>query len=76
MLGPDEKRFAIWVEGYSCTGDHGVARFVGTGVGRTFQEACQEYFRRHPSKTYDPIRNTDWGCRLFDNPEDARRSFG
>lgn len=76
MLGPDEKRYAIWVEGFAATGEHGTAQFLGTAVGRTFKEACQNWFAQHPSRTYDPERNTDWGCRLFDNPDDARKSFG
>ncbi len=51
---------------------------------------CQEYLKNidtinnpnyeqyiEPDRwDYDPSNLTDWGCRLFDNEEDARKSFG
>lgn len=67
----------IWSEGYIATGDHGLARFWKTIDAQSLQEATDllarddEKFRKH----YDRNRMTWWGCRLFDNEEQARETF-
>lgn len=68
----------IWAEGYVVTGNIGHAQLVGTARGRTFQEACENYAAGHPefAKYFDAERLTHWGCRLFNNEADARRTFG
>ena len=70
--------FSIWSEGYRATGGYGHAQYEGVGHGETFQEACDDLARRNQvfNKYYDPERLTSWGCRLFDNESDARKSFG
>lgn len=68
------RTFEIWAEGYRATGDSCPARYIGLVQGATLQEACRRHFKGHPN--YDKERNTLWGCRLFDNETDARRSFG
>lgn len=74
--------YDIWVEGYIATGEHGLAQFLGTYPGESWDEAVQEWNRR---KNYDngwgklEFRNgywTVWGCRLFDNEADAREIYG
>lgn len=68
------KAYPIYMEGYQATGDGAKAHYVGEGVGNSFLDACR---RRYVGDVwYDPNRNTYWGCRLFDNLEDAQRSFG
>jgi len=70
------KTFEIWSEGYAMNGDSGHALLMSTSKGKNFLDACRNYFAKHPSKYYDPNCNTWWGCKLFDNETDARRSFG
>ncbi len=67
-------KFDVWEEGYVITGNSANASFNCTVEGDSFKEACMERYRE--DETYDPERNTRWGCRLFDNEVDARKSFG
>lgn len=68
------KNYQIWSEGYQITGNSGAAHFRGEARGNSFAAACiallgeDEYF--------DAENLTYWSCRLFDNEEDARMSFG
>lgn len=70
------REFEIWEEGYAITGNEARASFVGREVGESFLDACKTWFKKHPVKDYDPERNAVWGCRLYDNEADARKSFG
>lgn len=81
------KEWQIWIEGsggWSGTeGKDTSARLVGAVSARTFQEACDEYFRRDPLcwvntaegrqyyHNYDPKKLTYWGLKLHDNEGDA-----
>ena len=73
-----EMWFDIWSEGFRATGDSGDATHRGRAQGKTFREACERFADTHPEfkKCYNQEANTYWGCRLFDNESDARRSFG
>lgn len=70
----------IWMEGYRATGDRAEARMLGRVEAETFADACDalcsppEWQAQHGN--YDRQRGTVWGCRLFNNEADARRSFG
>ncbi len=68
----------IWCEGYIATGEHGTAHRLGAARGETFREACMKFFKdcKEDYGTYDPKRNSVWGCRLFDNEAEARKSYG
>jgi hypothetical protein len=68
----------IWSEGFAATGQRGRAYFHGTGHGSTFKEAVIDFASRDPefAEYFDQKRMTYWGCRLFDNEADARKSFG
>ncbi len=84
--------FEIWVEGYAATGEHGTAQMIGTGTGDTFDEAVQDYMKWNPKhgikengrgryvsdEAYKNRRSNwnIWGCNLYDNEADARKSFG
>ena len=73
--------FQIWIEGFAATGDRGYAQKVGTGIGETFKDAVLDWAskQRHLERDWgrlDEERLSLWGCRLFDNEVDARRSFG
>jgi hypothetical protein len=72
---PDE--FEVWSEGYAITGNSSGATFEGKFKGATFRDACAEWAKTvEEPHLYNAKDNTYWGCRLFDNETDARRSFG
>lgn len=66
--------FNIWSEGYEATGNHSPATLHGTVKAETFKDACDSFFK--DDKLYDPENLTYYACRLYDNFEDARRTFG
>lgn len=66
--------YEIWMEGYCCTGQSSTAFLVAKIEADSFQEACDMYFKG--DFYYDPKTLMYWGCRLFDNEVDARKSFG
>jgi hypothetical protein len=70
--------FTIWCEGYAATGEHATANCLGTFEGANFAEACDKWANRSCTNPdlYDPDRLTYWGCQLFDNEAEARRSYG
>lgn len=86
------KEFEIWMEGYSATGESGTAQMIGKGVGETFDDAVKDYMSknlnhgirpntrdRYMTEEYYNNRRSNWNiwaCNLFDNEEDARKSFG
>jgi hypothetical protein len=86
------KEFEIWCEGYAATGERGAANKVGTGIGKTFDEAVKDYMSKHPnhgieengrnrymSEEWYNNRKSNWNiwaCNLYDNEADARKSFG
>jgi hypothetical protein len=74
----DRRRpFEIWIEGYAATGGHGEASMLGVGYGDTFEAAAHELGHRlgRQFKTNEAGALHDWGCRLFDNEQDARKGF-
>lgn len=70
----DNPAFEIWMEGHVATGQTQRATYCGTVVAATFKKACAIMFG--VSQYYDPVRNTYYGARLFDNEADARKMFG
>lgn len=81
----DGKIWEVWAEGYSATGEHGTAVYVGRKWAVTFNRACELlHIEKGGSKAwgeFTPERPDGrppmfWGCRLYDNEVDARRLFG
>ena len=66
----------IWMEGYRVTGNASGAQFIGTGYGRNVAEAALELHSRRPIESLSKDGTAIWGCKLFDNEADARKSFG
>lgn len=82
----------IWMEGFAATGQHGSAHKIGEGEGRNFDEAVKDYMAKTPNHGIKPNdrrgyateaawldRQSNWniwGCNLFDNEKEARKSFG
>lgn len=75
------KSFEVWMEGYAATDEYSPVYCLGIFQGTTFDEAVlnmltiepeyQKYYRKS-----DSGQHLIWGCRLFDNEADARKSFG
>ena len=70
--------YEVWMEGFAATSEHGKASFVGTARAQTFRDACEQALRKgkYSMSCYNAERNTYWGCSMFDNEADARKSFG
>lgn len=69
------KNYEIWSEGYLCTGMEGIpskAYKHGEAPGETFKDACVNLAKKDSSFAHFKLENmTYWGCRLFDNEEEA-----
>lgn len=74
------KTFEIWAEGYSATGEYSPATFLGRFEGDTFRDAVIAWKNtlkdEHSIRCVDVDNLSFWACRLFDNENDARKSFG
>jgi len=72
-----EGMWNVWMEGFRATGESGPATFCGTFPGKTFAEACTNWNKEEGTPGYFNAKQlTYWGCCLYDNEIDARRSFG
>ena len=36
--------YEIWIEGYGCTGNYSKAQKLGEGEGKSFKDACDNFF--------------------------------
>lgn len=74
----DDRSYYIWSEGFRATGESSTATLHTRVRADSFKEACLKHAEKDDEfKLYfDPERMTYWGCRLFDNESDARKSFG
>jgi len=76
------KMWQLWEEGYRVTGESSGARSLGEWPGETFVDACNAWDKatNKASGPYYSIGDDGipryWGCRIFDNEDDARASFG
>jgi hypothetical protein len=71
------KEYEIWVEGYAITGNSGEAYLLGKEQAESWVDAVSRYMEKNPGRiSIDDRGFTNWGCRLFDNEKDARKSFG
>lgn len=70
--------FSIWSEGYIATGNSSGASYHGDCAGTSFKDACINHAKLNLvfRKDFDHKRMTLWGCRLFQDREQAARSFG
>lgn len=84
------KTYKIWMEGYCITRNNSKATKIGEIKAKSFLEACRklcgtrddykEETLLHNTKTLEFYKKTKdpyiWGCKLYDNEKEARRSFG
>ena len=71
----------LWVEGFAVQGNQGTAQFLGTYEASNITEAVMQFMDENPDTEVELHRFGDhehaiWGCRIFDNEKDARRSYG
>lgn len=59
-------------------GEGSSAQFLGEFEAEDFRDACFKWAktREHQMDYFDDRALSYWGCRLFDNEQDARKSFG
>ncbi len=70
-------QFHVWSEGFRTNGESSQATYHGCFRAETFREACDQAAAKYDwAEFYDSENLRFWGCRLFDNEHDARRSFG
>lgn len=74
------QKYNIWMQGYLCSGMEGIpekATYKGEFEVNSFKEACDMWSKtlKEPHY-YNSEYLTYWGCKLFDNEVDARKSFG
>lgn len=71
-------QFEVWMEGYVVSGNRDTACLVGKTEADSFKDACVKLMAAPPwnDGSYDPVHNTYWGCRLFDNEVAARKFVG
>jgi len=83
----EQSKYQVWLEGYAATGESGTAMQLNLPNedctlwegGVSFRAACLnalETLKWEIDHYYDYARNTYWGCRFFDNEQDARKTFG
>ena len=80
-VAPKPKKIVnIYSEGYACTGESSGAMWHAAVEANSFREAVLKHAEENPKfKQYlssHKKQYTYWGCRLFDNLEDAQKSFG
>lgn len=76
----DKKDIALWLEGFSATGQSGTAQCLGTYNATDLDDAVKQYMASHPNSVdwdrFGRGRHAIWGCEIFDNESQARASFG
>jgi hypothetical protein len=74
------KSIFLWLEGFSATGESSGAVMLGNYEAKNFDDAVIQYMKENKSEVnWDGSGKKEhniWGCRIFDNEEDARKSFG
>jgi len=75
----ESKEYEIWCEGFVTMESRSVAQLLGIIRAESFKSAVIEFFNRHDKTVndyFDEERMTFYGCKLFDNEADARKTFG
>lgn len=70
--------FDIWCEGFAVTGESGQATLLGCEKGIDLKDACKNLASKDEefARYFNEDNMTYWGCRIYDNELDARKSFG
>ena len=74
--------YEVWMEGYNCTGQSKQHEFIGAVRAESFEKACEIAVKQWCKsvadfdKYYDAKTQTFWGCKCYDNENDAAKGFG
>lgn len=78
-----KRMIQVWSEGYQATGERADAMLHGTYEAETLDEAVQKHIaglsadqRKYWNKNPQTGNWFMWGCKVFDNETDARKSYG
>lgn len=70
----------LWMEGFAATGQRQGASMIGTYEATDLDDAVKQYMETHKGYVdwdrFGRGRHAIWGCEIFDNEEEARKSFG
>lgn len=75
-------KYEIWIEGYQTNEESAGAFLLGIYEGESFDDAVIKCMMNplHEQNLFtyniETGQHKYWGCRLFDNEADARKSFG
>lgn len=79
-LVQEKKKISLWLEGHVVTGNSAPAMHLGDYEALNLLDALTQYRDSLPddkAKSYVRLETLSiWGCRVFDNEADARKSFG
>ena len=74
------KSITLWMEGYSATCEHEPAQCLGIYQATDITDAVKQYSRQSRVKVdinrFGKDRHAVWAREIFDNEEQARKSFG
>lgn len=73
------RTYEIWSEGYVASGNIGHAMLICEQEGESFRDACYKasfHGKFNGLGTLDLENLTLWGCKLFDNQQDAMKKYG
>ena len=71
----------VWSEGFAATGESGKAAHHGTYSAYSLKQAFNMWVSEDSERAAYAVEHLDgtlsyWGCKIFDNGNDARKSFG
>lgn len=66
--------YDVWMESFPPNTGPNFVQYLGRYEAGTFSHACKQAIvaRDWSPQFYDPIDNTYWGCRFYDNEEDVK----
>ena len=74
------KDIFLWIEGFSATGQRQDATMIGIYQAKNLNDAVKQYMENNKNKVewdcFGKNRHAIWGCEIFDNEIEARKSFG
>jgi len=70
--------FDLWIEGYSVSGCRSKASLLGSYDANDIHDAVAQWREEicYVSNMWNGSFYEFWGCRIFDNEVEARKSFG
>lgn len=71
------RKYSVFMEGFMIQGMDSAAKasFIGTVEATSFADACEKALQKegHDMTLFNKERLTYWGCKLYDNMDDASK---